>query len=85
MNCFNHIFVYLYIQYMLVKCKTCAKEFIPPRKNILNCSKCVISSRKQPEGAASQQESESEPKDDEESESAQNDDEEYEKYGTTTN
>ena len=27
---------------MLMKCKTREKEFIPPRKNILNCSTCII-------------------------------------------
>ena len=25
-----------------MKCKTCELEFIPPRKNVLNCSKCII-------------------------------------------
>ena len=32
---------------MLMKRKTCAKESIPPRKNILNCSRCVIFKKKQ--------------------------------------
>jgi len=27
---------------MLMKCKTCSKEFIPPRKNVRNCAKCII-------------------------------------------
>ena len=27
---------------MLMKCKTCTKEFIPPRKNVINCAKCII-------------------------------------------
>ena len=28
---------------MLKKCKTCEKkEFIPARRNIVNCSKCII-------------------------------------------
>ena len=27
---------------MLMKCKTCTKEFIPPRKNVRNCGKCII-------------------------------------------
>jgi len=25
-----------------MKCKTCSKEFIPPRKNVRNCAKCII-------------------------------------------
>ena len=33
---------------MLMKCKTCAKEFIPPIKNILNCSKCIIIKKEKP-------------------------------------
>ena len=67
---------------MLIKCKTCTTEFIPPRKNILNCFKCIL--KKQPDGAAIKEESEREQYDDEESESEQND-EENEKYRTTTN
>ena len=27
---------------MLMKCKTCSTEFIPPRKNVRNCAKCII-------------------------------------------
>ena len=27
---------------MLMKCKTCSKEFIPPRKNVRNCAKRII-------------------------------------------
>ena len=27
---------------MLMKCKTCEKEFIPARHDILTCSKCLI-------------------------------------------
>ena len=27
---------------MLMKCKTCEKEFVPARKYILNCNKCTI-------------------------------------------
>ena len=51
---------------MLMKCKTCEKEFIPPRKNILNCSKCIIfkSKNKQEEGSI-KEESESEQNHDE--------------------
>ena len=69
---------------MLMKCKTCAKEFIPPRKNRLNCFKCIIfiKAKNQPEGASIKEESESEENKDsnEESESdEQNDDEENEK------
>ena len=26
---------------MLMKCKTCSKEFIPPKKNVKNCAKCI--------------------------------------------
>ena len=67
---------------MLRKCKTCEKEFTPPRKNIFNCNKCIIlKSKKQPEEAAIKEESESEKHENEESESdEQNEDEE--KYGT---
>ena len=48
-----------------MKCKTCSKEFIPPRRNILNCSKCMICKKAQnhPEGASSNAESESEEND----------------------
>ena len=64
---------------MLMGCKTCSKEFIPPRKNVLNCSKCIIfKAKNQPEGASIKEESESEEndKENEESESdEQNDDE----------
>ena len=31
---------------MLMKCRTGAKELIPPRKNIINCPKCIIKKRK---------------------------------------
>ena len=27
---------------MLMKCKTCSKEFVPPRRNVRNCAKCII-------------------------------------------
>jgi hypothetical protein len=26
---------------MRVQCKTCEQEFTPPRKNVLNCRKCI--------------------------------------------
>ena len=63
---------------MLRKCKTCENEFTPPRKNILNCCKCIIFSKaksKAEEGHITE-ESESEQNDDEESESDEQNDEE---------
>ena len=46
---------------MLMKCKTCTKELVPPRKNISTCSKCIIfKAKNQPEGASIKEESESE-------------------------
>jgi len=69
-----------------MKCKTCPTEFIPPRKNILNCSNVLLfkKQKNQPEGAAIREESESEQHDDEESESGQSDDEENQRYRTAT-
>ena len=58
---------------MLMKCRSCAKEFIPPRKNILNHSKC-ITMKEQP----SKKNQKVNKNDDEESESEQNDDEDSE-------
>ena len=52
---------------MLMKCKTCEREFIPPRKNISNCSKCIIfkKAKNKPEEESSKEESESEQNNDE--------------------
>ena len=35
---------------MLMRCKTCSKEFVPPRKNVLNCSKCIMSKKAKNKG-----------------------------------
>ena len=32
---------------MLMKCKTCEKQFVPARKNIQICNKCIIFKKKQ--------------------------------------
>lgn len=32
---------------MMIGCKTCGKEFVPTRKNIKNCSKCLSKKNKQ--------------------------------------
>ena len=62
-----------------MKCKTCEKGFTPPRKNILNCSKCIIfrKAKSKAEEGHIKDESESEQNDDEESDSDDQDDEEY--------
>ena len=62
---------------MIIKCKTCAKAFIPP-KNVLNCSKCIIfeTAEKPSEGASSKEESESE-EDDKETEETESDEQNY--------
>ena len=68
---------------MLMKCATCSKELITPRKNIVICSKCIIfeETKTQTEGAAVKEESENEQNHDEESESdEQNDDEGKQEY-----
>ena len=31
---------------MLMKCKTCEKGFVPAKKIILNCNKCIIKKTK---------------------------------------
>ena len=56
---------------MIMKCKTCELEFVPPRKNILNCSKwnVFIKAKNKPERLIKVASSESEQDDDEESES----------------
>ena len=73
---------------MLMKCKTCSKEFVPPRKNVLNCSKCIIlkkAKKQQEEASKEESDSEEHDKENEESESdEQNDDEENERYRTKT-
>ena len=70
---------------MLMKCTTCAKDLIPTRKNILNCSEWIIwKQKKQPEGGAIKEESESEQNYDKESESEQNDDPGNKNFKTTT-
>ena len=55
---------------MLMKCKTCEKEFKPPRKNVLNCSKCVLfkKAKNKPEEERVKEESEREQNENGESE-----------------
>ena len=50
-----------------MKCQTCAKEFIPARRNFQNCNTCIIFKKaKNTEEEPSIEEEPSEPQDDEE-------------------
>ena len=61
-----------------MKCKTCEKEFLPPRKNILNCSTCInlTKAKNKPEEEIIKEASDSEQNDDEENENDEHNEDE---------
>jgi len=67
-----------------MKCKACEEEFTPPRKNLLNCPKRIVSKRvKNKHEEIIKEASDSEQNDDEENESdEQNEVEEKQKQRT---